>query len=301
MCDRKRDTYAQLLFTNSPYSALPLNKPAMPVSTSSYSPACTPPQSSTRHIMLNSPLKTPPQSCLDKLDITAHLDAISAELRDIGSLGSSPDLSRALHMSTSKEEMTLQSIGEKIMQSPDQSFAFPSAFSQTNIKRELSDLPKLQGGQFLIKFGDSLVNKFTVNTEEVQLPGGYSSLQADCHSVLLDVARMEIYSQTEHRATVGYPPKPSIPVSLYQSVGFSQTTTHNQSPFAAVQNSRFSASFLKILQQGVRDVVGWDVRRGYQEWAEEEEESLLDVMATTDLVLSVSSKPHVSVLSPMFL
>ena len=288
LCDRKQDTYHQLLFTDTPYSALPLKKSVVPVSSASYSPSCTPPPSSTQHIMLNSPLKTPPQSCLDKLDITAHLEAISAELRDIGALSSSPDLSRTLHMSASKDEMTLQSIGEKIMQSPEQSFAFPSAYSQTNIRRELSDLPKLQGGQFLIKLGDSFVNKFTINSEEVQLPGGYSSLQGDCQSVLLDVARMEIYTQHEHKATVGYPPKPSIPVALYQSLECrtTQTTPQNPTPFTSVQNSSFSATFLKILQQGVRNVTSWEARKECA--AQEEENSLLSMMATSELIQTVS-------------
>ena len=199
-CEKKRDTYHQLLFDSTAYSALALKKYLGPMPPS-YHRDNTPAPATSQPIMLNSPLKTPPQSCLENLDITAKLESFSMELKDSGLLNGSPDLSRTMHMSASKEEMTLLSIGEKIMQSPDHKFAFPSAFAQTNIKRELSDLPKLQGGQFLIKFGDSYLNKFIVSSEDVMLPGGYSCLQNDNKSVLLDTTRMEIYAQNEHKPT----------------------------------------------------------------------------------------------------
>lgn len=255
-CDKKRDTYHQLLFDNTPYSALFLKKSqgSLPPS---YHPNSSPAPVATQPVMFNSPLKTPPQSCLENLDITAKLDSFSVELKESGLLTGSPDLSRTMHMSASKEEMTLLSIGEKIMQSPDRKFAFPSAFAQQNIKRELSNLPKLQGGQFLIKFGDSYLNKFLVSSEDITLPGGYSSLQNENKAVMLDTSRMEIYAQNEHKSTVGYLPKTSISIPLYQDSRY--VNPHNPSPFASVKNSRFSATFLKILQQSVRNVANFQV------------------------------------------
>ncbi|XP_063675279.1 mediator of RNA polymerase II transcription subunit 13-like [Bolinopsis microptera] len=275
-CDKKRDTYHQLLFDHTSYSALGLKKYLGPLP-STYRPDNTPAPVTSQPIMLNSPLKTPPQSCLENLDITAKLESFSTELKESGLLTGSPDLSRTMHMSASKEEMTLLSIGEKIMQSPDHKFAFPSAFAQTNIKRELSDLPKLQGGQFLIKFGDSYLNKFLVSSEDVMLPGGYSCLQNENKSVLLDTTRMEIYAQNEHKSTVGYLPKSSISIALYQSLESKVVKPQsNSTPFAAVRNSRFSPSFLKILQQGVRNVVNFE--------AKVEEPTFEETMATNSAI-----------------
>ena len=279
-CEKKRDTYHQLLFDNTSYAALPLKKYLGPLPTS-YHRDNTPAPRTSQPVMLNSPLKTPPQSCLENLDITAKLESFSTELKESGLLSGSPDLSRTMHMSASKEEMTLLSIGEKIMQSPDHKFAFPSAFAQTNIKRELSDLPKLQGGQFLIKFGDSYLNKFIVSSEDVILPGGYSCLQNDNKSVLLDTSRMEIYANNEHKSTVGYLPKSSISIALYQSHDNKVVTPQNPTPFSAVRNSRFSPSFLKILQQGVRNVVNFE--------AKPEEPTFEETMATNSAIDKVGS------------
>lgn len=276
-CEKKCDTYFQMLLNSSTYSALPnLSKPLQQIST--YAPTSTA-QPTKKLIMINSPCKPSDQTTrLQDVDITAELFKISSELRDLDSLSNSPDYSRTLQMSVIKDETTLQSIGEKIIQSPDQKFVFPNTLSQANVKKELSDLPKLQGGQFLIKFGDSHINKFLVNSDDVQIPGGYSCIASDSKSVMLDVTRMEIYAQNDHKSTVGYLPKSSISISLYQSVECRTTKPYNVNAFAAVENSRFSTSFLQVLQQLVRNV----------EYKAENVDCIEDMMTQSTCISNVS-------------
>lgn len=212
---------------------------------------------------------------MDGLNISKILKSISAELKDIGSCAGSPGLSRTLHMPVSKEEMSFKTIAQ-VMLTPDKEYTAPT---NGTINRKLSDLPKLQGGPFLIKFGDCILNKFSVNSDEAQLPGGYSCIQNENKSVLLDTTRMEIYTQNEHKSTVGYLPKTSISISLYQTLENKVTKLHNPTPFAAVRNSRFSEHFLKILQQEVRNVS--NLARDC------EEVSLEEVMATTTAIDTV--------------
>ena len=160
-----------------------------------------------------------------------------------------PDFARTFHVSSViKDETTLHSIGQKLLASKDGMFTFQTAFSNQSCKKELSDLPKLKGGYFLLKFGDCHINKFSVNSDDPSIPGGYANISNIDRLVTLDVPRMEIYVRNDHRSTVGYMPKSSVSVSLYQQL-VKCPPVQQTNCFTSVAKNKFSPSLLSIMQQ----------------------------------------------------
>ena len=250
--EKKCDTYFQKLLDSSSYCNIQINRPVPPSST--YSPTSRT-KSSQTPVMINSPRKGQTRISKSLKDITSELEKISCELKELGALSNSSEYTRNIQSSSViKDDVTLSSIGEKLMLNPNSSFSFTSNSVQSSTKKELSNLPKFESRQFLMKFGNSPLNKFNVSTDDIQVPGWYSCMPGETRSVTFDIARMEIIPQAEHKSTVGYHPKTSISIPLYQPLEEEAVKALNPNPYVAVQNSRFSTSFLKILQQIARNI-----------------------------------------------